>query len=88
MDLARLARAVHLSAERRPDGTWLVSGGAAPHVVNPDAGICDCADFACRGGPCKHLARVQLALGDPGTVSALGAVVPMPKRARRKASPR
>lgn len=80
----RLARAVYLHAEPLADGTWRVSGGAEPHAVNLAAGTCDCADFTVRGGPCKHVAACRLRSGDPETLEALRAVVPMPRRARRK----
>jgi hypothetical protein len=83
VDLGRLARAVHLDAERLTDGRWLVSGGAQPHIVDLDAGSCDCADSAVRGGPCKHLQRVRLALGDAAALERLRALVPLPTRARR-----
>ena len=85
-DPRRLARAVHLDAERLADGSWRVTGGTAPHIVSADGSECACADFAMRRAVCKHRARVLLALGDATTLAQLGAVVPMPTRQRRSAA--
>ncbi len=84
----RVARAVFLDCVRQDDGTWLVTGGAQPHVVNAAVTSCDCPDHQLRGGSCKHLRRVQLALGDETALGQLRAVVTMPKRQpRRVAAP-
>jgi len=83
-DRARLARACHLVAQRRDDGTWLVMGGATEHVVSADGGECDCVDsLVRRGSICKHRLRIQLGLGDPSIIAGLRQIVPLP---RRKAS--
>ena len=77
----RLARAVReLECEQRGDGSWCVTGGADPQVVDPDAGTCSCKDYLYRRGVCAHLLRVRLALGDPATLRALGQLVTPPKR--------
>lgn len=87
MDLARLARAVHLSADAEAPGRWVVRGGAAPHEVmetSPGVFACGCADAAMRADvvECKHVLRVRLAQGDPAVLEALRALVPMPKASR------
>lgn len=84
-DTARLARACHLDVERVTSGTWVVSGGARPHLVAADASSCDCTDFGVRGGPCKHILAVRLQAGDAETLRALRALVAAPRPARRRA---
>lgn len=79
----RLARAVHLDVEQLPDHTWRVLGGALEHLVSADATTCDCADFAMRGGACKHLLAVELRRGDPATLLALRELVPLPRPPQR-----
>lgn len=81
-DLRRLQRAVHLDCRRLEDGTWNVTGGTAPHRVNANTRTCDCRDYQLHGQPCKHIARVLLAVGDAATLEALRHVVEQPKRAR------
>lgn len=55
-DAGRLARTAHLRVERRgPD--FLVTGGAAPHVVTA-AWACDCPDAAVTA-QCKHVLAAQ-----------------------------
>lgn len=77
LDTSRLARAVHLEAERIGNGAWTVSGGAGlHHVVSADATSCDCENYRLRGGPCKHALAVRLRLGDLGTLRPLRAIVP------------
>ncbi|CAN5872038.1 hypothetical protein BH11GEM2_BH11GEM2_06650 [soil metagenome] len=72
---ARLARAVHLEAERIGNGAWTVSGGRELHVVSEDTTECDCTDHQVRGGPCKHALCVRLRLGDVPTLRALRTIV-------------
>ena len=81
-DLDRLARAVHLDAERLDTGAWRVTGGANVHEVNADATACDCTDYAVRGGSCKHLLAVKLRAGDSETLRKLRAIVPQRRQAR------
>lgn len=81
IDLARLARAVHLDVERAGDA-WLVSGGALAHVVSLDAAECDCFGYGQRRTNCKHILAARLRLGDPETLSALRLMIPMPTRSR------
>lgn len=77
--VGRLARAVHLNAERIDAETWRVSGGEHPHFVTT-AG-CDCADAAFRPGfACKHVLAVRLRSGDAETLSGLRAIVPKEAR--------
>ncbi|HLA88894.1 MAG TPA: hypothetical protein VJL28_00500 [Gemmatimonadaceae bacterium] len=80
-DLERLARAVHLDAERLDTGAWRVTGGAHVHEVNADATACDCTDYAVRGRSCKHLLAVRLRSGD--SEAPLRLIVVAPRRARR-----
>jgi hypothetical protein len=82
IDPIRLARAVHLDAIRRDDVTWRVTGVDSFHVVTDgDTGLlCDCRDFAIRGGPCKHVIRIDLANGDREMISALRLLIPNPRR--------
>ncbi len=87
VDRTRLARAVHLEAERLPDGRWRITGGSAPHIVDLTADTCDCPDHAMRRGVCKHLARARLAEGDADTLRALGELLPAPKRERTRQPP-
>ena len=97
--LARLARAVHLDARPLDAGRWLVTGGAAPHVVaeiesvtgcnTPVPGrvvreTCDCVDFRLRGGPCKHVLAVRLRRGDAEALDGLRELVPAPRRPRTR----
>lgn len=89
MDAIRLARAVYLRVERVGPGHYVVTGGAAEHTVRAVAGalVCDCADAAVHGGAeCKHCLAVRLRRGDPAALTALRALVAMPRRkhARRK----
>lgn len=75
---------MHLEAARTPDGPWLVTGGAADHLVTADGTSCDCTDYAMRGGPCKHMLAVRLRLGDAETLGALRSVIAPPSRPRRR----
>jgi len=80
VDPGRLQRAIHLHVGRQEDGTWLVTGGTAPHRVLAVSGDlrCDCLDAAYRGSPCKHRLAVQLTrLGRP-MLAALRGLVPDP----------
>ena len=82
IDLVRLCKAVHLETARRDDRTWEVTSADSFHLVTvADTGLlCDCRDYAIRGGPCKHIIRVGLANGDREVISALRLVVPNPQR--------
>ena len=84
IDIDRLARAAHLHVEPRGE-SWIVTGGAAPHVVREDGTVCDCLDaIALRGGRCKHRLAVALAMGLDGELLAgLRVLVPEPHRQRR-----
>ena len=80
VDPGRLQRAIHLHVGRQEDGSWLVTGGTAPHRVVAIGGDlrCDCEDAGYRPGPCKHRLRVQLGrLGAP-MLAALRTLVPKP----------
>jgi hypothetical protein len=71
VDLGRLERALDLSVELMGDGRLLVTGGSAPHVVDPGAGVCDCGDHQVRGGWCKHLLAAELRRGNETVIRAL-----------------
>ena len=51
IDSARLQRAIYLDCRRVAPDRWLVTGGAAGHVLVVDGGYirCDCPDYAIRG---------------------------------------
>jgi len=85
--LSRLARAVHLDAERLNAHHWRVWGGAAEHVVDADRGTCDCPDFRLRGRVCKHILAARLRSGDVELLNALRDLVPMPRRTWRRVAP-
>ena len=76
IDPGRLRRAVHLDAERQPDGSWRVSGGKGAHIVAADGGGCDCTDYGVRQALCKHRLAVHLAALDADVLGALRLVVP------------
>ena len=82
LDLVRVCRAIHLDLARRDDATWEVTSANSFHLVTiADNGLlCDCQDFAIRGGPCKHIIRVGLANGDREVISALRLLIPNPRR--------
>ena len=83
LDLRRLARALYLTCEREGAGLYRVSGGAESHAVRlGDDPPCDCADFAVRGGLCKHLLRARLARGDAKVIKALQLLVAYPQTSR------
>lgn len=65
IDPVRLARATLLNVESTDSG-YLVTGGNAPHQVNPQL-QCDCPDFRSQR-PCKHVLAIKLHLADPATV--------------------
>jgi hypothetical protein len=59
IDAGRLERSLGLTVEPIGAEQFRVTGGSSPHYVNlaPDAAVpCDCADYARRGGVCKHIA--------------------------------
>lgn len=82
--VARLARAVHLDAERIDRAMWRVTGGECPHIVT--AAGCDCMDATLHGAkqPCKHVLAVRLRVGHADTLKALRAIVPEPSRKAQK----
>ena len=82
LDPVRVSRAVHLDATPQDDTTWRVTSADSFHLVSVgDSGLlCDCRDFAIRGGPCKHILRVGLANGDREVISALRLLIPNPQR--------
>jgi hypothetical protein len=86
-----MARAVQLDAVRLEDNSWLVTGGALPHVLSADGRECGCLDFQLHnrgdGYRCKHLVRVGLIEGRAEDWAALRELVAKPKRASRKATP-
>jgi hypothetical protein len=84
IDPRRLARAVHLDAERDGPAGWLVRGGAESHRVTFDGDRydCGCRDRAIRGGGCKHILRVLLSEGHPVVVRVLRALVRLPNPRR------
>lgn len=61
VDFHRWSRARTLTVERAEEG-FVVSGGAAAHLVAADASACDCADHA-KGHHCKHRIAVAYDLG-------------------------
>ena len=79
IDSGRLQRAIWLDCQS-VSGGYLVSGGAADHVVEIDDGFvhCDCIDAQIRGDGCKHSLAVRLNQGDPDIVLALRVLVPLP----------
>ena len=79
VDPMRVARALWLAVEKKSDGSWIVSGGSAPHRVVrlPDALECDCSDTVPADGPCKHRLAVHLTSRlRPEVLAALRALVP------------
>ena len=74
-------KAIHLDAVPRDDTTWRVTSADSFHLVSVgDSGLlCDCRDFAIRGGPCKHILRVGLANGDRTVIDALRLLIPSPQ---------
>lgn len=81
LDPVRVSRAVHLDATPQDDTTGRVTSADSFHLVNiGDSGpLCDCRDFAIRGGPCKHVIAVGLANGDRQVLEALRRLVPNPQ---------
>lgn len=63
--MTRAERAAELTVHRDEEwapGLYLVQGGTEPHWVHLNDRECDCADFAWRGGPCKHWIALRRAL--------------------------
>lgn len=87
-DLYRLARAVHLDAERTGYGsTYWVSGGEVDHLVNlaADAGPeCDCEDHRRGVAQCKHILRARMAEGHAEVLNRLRFFIPMPGARKRQ----
>ena len=79
IELARLARAIHLDVERITDHTYRVSGGEREHLVSlVEALECNCEDRAYRGVACAHLLACMLAEGDRDCLRSLRYWVPRP----------
>jgi len=74
IDLLRLSRALHLTAEPLDTNGWMVSGGARSHLVRD--GVCDCADAVYGRGECKHLLAIRLAVLDADVRGALQMMIP------------
>lgn len=82
--LSRVARALHLDAQRLDARRWRVTGGAGEHVVDVVRGRCDCPDCLLRGRICKHILRARMAQGDAETLAVLRELVPVPRRTGRR----
>ena len=83
--LYRLARAVHLDADRTGYGhCYLVRSqdGQRQYFVNLERDECSCEDHA-RGHLCKHRIRAMLAEGDESILKRLRWFIPMPNSRRR-----
>ena len=82
LDPVRVMKALYLDAVPQDNTTWRVTSADSFHVVSVgDSGLlCDCRDFAIRGGPCKHILRVGLANGDREVIAALRLLIPNPQR--------
>ena len=79
IELQRLARAVHLDAERIADHTYRVSGGEREHRVCLDASPeCDCEDAVYRRAACSHTLAAMLMEGDRDCLRTLRFWVPRP----------
>lgn len=73
IDPARVLRALALHVESLDDGSYLVTGGAEPHVVT--GSLCDCADAFFNRAPCKHVVACHIHRRlDPRVVEALRAI--------------
>ncbi len=87
IDPARLQRAIWLKSQP-VSGGYLVSGGAAAHVVEVDGGrvTCHCPDAERMGDSCKHSLAIRLRAGDGEVINALRLLIPSPQRlpARRR----
>lgn len=82
IDLGRLERALSLQAVPLGGLRFEISGGEDRHYVDlsPTAPCpCDCGDMIWRGGPsdgpCKHMLRARLALGDANVILAVAVLV-------------
>ena len=86
IEAGRLARAIHLQAERVDLHTFRVSGGAQHHTVElRDGGcFCDCWDSRIHGDGCKHSLIVRLLGGDEEVVRALRQLIPAPRKAKER----
>jgi ATP-dependent DNA helicase len=60
-DPYRIKRAMDLTVTKEPHKSWLVFGGANPHIVKDKK--CDCMDFRA-GNHCKHIIAVELKEGN------------------------
>lgn len=87
IDLLRLARAVHLDAERTGYGhTYFVrsSEDKRDYLVNLEKDECSCEDRQ-RGNYCKHILAAQLREGDETVIRRLRWFIPLPRRAKQVA---
>ena len=86
IDLFKLMRAVHLTAEPTGLGDcFWISGGHRRHFVDYRVESCDCEDHQLHGGLCKHLLAAGLYMGEPVIVRRLRFIVPNPDVRRRAA---
>lgn len=63
VDPRRLLRALRLEVVAVSPGTYRVSGGEQPHLVQAPAKgpwLCPCRDAEIRGARCKHVVAVYL----------------------------
>ena len=81
INTGRLARAIWLKVQP-VSGGYLVTGGAAGHVVEVDGGrvTCHCPDAARMGDGCKHSLAIRLRAGDGEVIDALRLLTPNPQR--------
>lgn len=81
IDSTRLARAIWLKVQP-VSGGYLVSGGAAGHLVEADGAriTCHCPDAERMGDGCKHSLALRLRAGDGEVVDALRQLIPNPQR--------
>ena len=79
IDSGRLARAIWLKVQP-VSGGYLVTGGAAGHVVEVDGArvTCHCPDAERMGDSCKHSLAIRLRAGDGEVIDRLRALGPPP----------
>ena len=81
IDAGRLARAIWLQVQP-VSGGYLVTGGAAGHVVEVDGAriTCHCPDAERMGDSCKHSLAIRLRAGDGEVIDSLRELIPNPQR--------
>lgn len=85
IDLLKLMRAVHLTAEPTGLGhTFWVSGGERRHFVDYCTETCDCEDHQRHGGLCKHLLCAALHMGEALILQRLRFLIPNPDKPRKR----